>query len=277
MSNLSYMMSVCAAFAYGAAAFVVEVAAFSVLAVFKAVINGAQAILGWVDDLADSFVPDLALADNALARAAILAVVGFLVWLILTLLLSVMTGLWVIPCSLAIFIGERPSSASSPIRSARSTLVAGPPSRTITDPRCPSTYEGERECHKFWKSDTSLVLGTIGMGKSYWTLYKIVQSLLHEYPCCYIDPKGDTYRNLLTFFGFSKQGQELWQATATGSSWSTRSPLPTTSSASTPYSPPVALSSPTVTQWRCWPIRSPRTFGGRRALRRAKPCGCRRY
>ena len=39
-----------------------------------------------------------------------------------------------------------------------------------------------------------IVCGTIGMGKSYWILYKIVKSLIHDRPCCYIDPKGDTVR-----------------------------------------------------------------------------------
>lgn len=38
-----------------------------------------------------------------------------------------------------------------------------------------------------------IICGTIGMGKSYWVLYKIVRSFLHDRPCCYIDPKGDTY------------------------------------------------------------------------------------
>ena len=56
-----------------------------------------------------------------------------------------------------------------------------------------------------------LICGTIGMGKSYWVLYKIVQSLIFERPCCYIDPKGDTYRNLLTFFAATEQGQALWE------------------------------------------------------------------
>ena len=55
-----------------------------------------------------------------------------------------------------------------------------------------------------------IVSGTIGMGKSYWVLYKIVKSFLYDRPCCYIDPKGDTYRNLLAFFATTDQGQELW-------------------------------------------------------------------
>ncbi len=105
MSNLNYLMAVCAAFAYGAAAFVVEVAVFSVLALFKAVINGAQAIVGWVDDLANDWIPDLPLAENALTRAVIVGLVGFLLWLVLTLLLSLLAGNWALPCSLVFFLG----------------------------------------------------------------------------------------------------------------------------------------------------------------------------
>lgn len=56
-----------------------------------------------------------------------------------------------------------------------------------------------------------VICGTIGMGKSYWVVYKIVKSLLYDRPCCYIDPKGDTYRSLLTFFATTTQGQELWE------------------------------------------------------------------
>jgi hypothetical protein len=57
-----------------------------------------------------------------------------------------------------------------------------------------------------------LISGTIGMGKSYWVIYRIVMSLVHERPCCYIDPKGDTYATLLHFFASTTQGQELWEA-----------------------------------------------------------------
>ena len=56
-----------------------------------------------------------------------------------------------------------------------------------------------------------IICGTIGMGKSFWVLYKIVKGLLYGHPCCYIDPKGDTYRNLLAFFSSTTQGQELWE------------------------------------------------------------------
>ena len=57
-----------------------------------------------------------------------------------------------------------------------------------------------------------IVSGTIGMGKSYWILYKIVKSFMHDRPCCYIDPKGDTYRQLLNFLATTDQGRLLWEA-----------------------------------------------------------------
>ena len=61
------------------------------------------------------------------------------------------------------------------------------------------------------KPGHELICGTIGMGKSYWVLYRIVNSLIHDRPCCYIDPKGDTYHDLLAFLATTSQGQELWQ------------------------------------------------------------------
>lgn len=56
-----------------------------------------------------------------------------------------------------------------------------------------------------------LVCGSIGMGKSYWILYKIVQSFKYHRPCCYIDPKGDTYQALLAYFSNTADGRRLWQ------------------------------------------------------------------
>jgi hypothetical protein len=62
------------------------------------------------------------------------------------------------------------------------------------------------------ESGHEIISGTIGMGKSYWVLYKIVQSLIHDRPCCYIDPKGDTYMQLLNFLATTTQGEALWRA-----------------------------------------------------------------
>ncbi|MHB1459461.1 MAG: hypothetical protein ACYC0V_21330, partial [Armatimonadota bacterium] len=59
---------------------------------------------------------------------------------------------------------------------------------------------------------SSIVCGSTNSGKSFFSVYNIVQSLIHDRPCCYIDPKGDTYRNLLAFFESTDQGQELWEA-----------------------------------------------------------------
>ncbi|MHB1355032.1 MAG: type IV secretory system conjugative DNA transfer family protein [Anaerolineae bacterium] len=56
-----------------------------------------------------------------------------------------------------------------------------------------------------------LISGSIGMGKSYWVLYKIIMSLVYGYPCCYIDPKGEMYLTLLAFLAMTSQGQELWE------------------------------------------------------------------
>jgi hypothetical protein len=56
-----------------------------------------------------------------------------------------------------------------------------------------------------------IVSGTIGMGKSFWILWKIIQSFLCDRPCCYIDPRSDTYLHLLAFFHRTKLGRELWQ------------------------------------------------------------------
>ena len=56
-----------------------------------------------------------------------------------------------------------------------------------------------------------LVSGTIGMGKSFWILYKIAKSLERDTPLAYIDPKGDTYRNLLSYFAETPDGQRLYQ------------------------------------------------------------------
>ena len=57
-----------------------------------------------------------------------------------------------------------------------------------------------------------LICGIIGMGKSSWVLYKIVKSFLYNKPCCYIDPKGDTYLALLNFFVGTSQGREIWDS-----------------------------------------------------------------
>lgn len=64
---------------------------------------------------------------------------------------------------------------------------------------------------EFVKPEHEIISGMIGMGKSFWGLWKIVQSFPANRPGCYIDPKGDTYRNLLAFLSSTDEGQELWQ------------------------------------------------------------------
>lgn len=56
-----------------------------------------------------------------------------------------------------------------------------------------------------------IVIGSIGMGKSFWVLYKIIQSFIFDRPCMYIDPKGDTYLNVLNFLFCTKLGQKIWE------------------------------------------------------------------
>lgn len=56
-----------------------------------------------------------------------------------------------------------------------------------------------------------IVSGMIGMGKSYYVLSKILRSFEVDQPLCYIDPKGDTYRNLLAYMCHTEHGRELWR------------------------------------------------------------------
>jgi hypothetical protein len=56
-----------------------------------------------------------------------------------------------------------------------------------------------------------IISGTIGMGKSYYVLYKIIRSFEADRPCAYIDPKGDTYRSLLAFFCLTDRGKRIWE------------------------------------------------------------------
>ena len=49
------------------------------------------------------------------------------------------------------------------------------------------------------------------MGKSFWVLCRIFQSFQSNQPCCYIDPKGDTYRTLLAFLSSTRDGRQAWE------------------------------------------------------------------
>ena len=64
---------------------------------------------------------------------------------------------------------------------------------------------------EFFDPGHEIICGAIGMGKSYWVLHKIIKSFLYDRPCCYIDPKGDTYRALLAFLATTEQGRALWE------------------------------------------------------------------
>lgn len=54
-----------------------------------------------------------------------------------------------------------------------------------------------------------IVLGAIGMGKSMWTLYRIIESFRQDKPCCYIDPRGDTYWTLMAILEHTRFGEEV--------------------------------------------------------------------
>lgn len=56
-----------------------------------------------------------------------------------------------------------------------------------------------------------LIVGSTGTGKSRFVLYKIIQSLLHDLPLCYIDPKSETIQALMAIFAGSKNGEELYE------------------------------------------------------------------
>ncbi len=60
--------------------------------------------------------------------------------------------------------------------------------------------------------DSEVVVGACGTGKSYYILYKILRSMIEGVPCCYIDPKGETYAALLAILSSTKKGREIYEA-----------------------------------------------------------------
>lgn len=64
---------------------------------------------------------------------------------------------------------------------------------------------------KVAESGHEVIAGTIGMGKSYLVAWKVVMSFVYGRPCCYIDPKGDTYRLILSWFANDEIGQAFYQ------------------------------------------------------------------
>lgn len=61
-------------------------------------------------------------------------------------------------------------------------------------------------------SGHEVICGETWMGKSSWGVYRIYESFESDQPCCYIDPKGDTYRALLTFLAETRDGRRVWKA-----------------------------------------------------------------
>ncbi len=64
---------------------------------------------------------------------------------------------------------------------------------------------------RFKDDGHEVVSGMTGTGKSYLVLYKIFLSFYEDKPLCYIDPKGDSYHNILVFLCQTKEGREFWQ------------------------------------------------------------------
>ena len=56
-----------------------------------------------------------------------------------------------------------------------------------------------------------IISGETQTGKSSRSLYQINDSFRHDRPCCYIDPKGETYRTLLAFLATTLDGQWAWE------------------------------------------------------------------
>lgn len=72
----------------------------------------------------------------------------------------------------------------------------------IKERRLPGNYK---------ESGHEVVSGMTGMGKSFLVLYKVFLSFYEDKPLCYIDPKGDSYRNILAFLSQTKEGRQFWE------------------------------------------------------------------
>jgi len=59
-----------------------------------------------------------------------------------------------------------------------------------------------------------LIVGATRSGKSFLTLYRIMESFKSGRPLCFIDPRGDGYRHLLSWFACHPEGQRAWAAYA---------------------------------------------------------------
>lgn len=55
-----------------------------------------------------------------------------------------------------------------------------------------------------------IMVGATGTGKSTFTVYKVIYSLKHNLPVCYIDPKGDTYPRILWWLSQTEDGKRFY-------------------------------------------------------------------
>lgn len=61
------------------------------------------------------------------------------------------------------------------------------------------------------KDGHALIAGATRTGKSRLVAYQVVRSFIADQPLCYIDPKGETYDDLLMILATMDKGKELWE------------------------------------------------------------------
>jgi hypothetical protein len=81
-------------------AYIAEIGLYTFHAVWVLIVRAALALIETVDD----WIPDLDVLDNAVLRALVMAVVGFLAGVLLMIFLSLIIGNWGIPCVFALTI-----------------------------------------------------------------------------------------------------------------------------------------------------------------------------
>jgi FtsH-binding integral membrane protein len=82
-------------------AYLTEVSAYAIHALWVTIVRAALALLEVVDD----WLPGLDILENALWRFLVMAVVGFFLGVGLMIFLSFIIGAWGIPCAFTLAIG----------------------------------------------------------------------------------------------------------------------------------------------------------------------------
>jgi hypothetical protein len=82
--------------------YLVEISVYSLHAIWVSIVRAALALLEGVDD----WLPAYGILDNAVLRAVVMSVVGFLVGVVLMIFLSFVIGAWGIPCIFTLAIAS---------------------------------------------------------------------------------------------------------------------------------------------------------------------------